>query len=369
MDRRLVQLLVVVAALGPLAAVASAAPTGRPVTVVEPDSITVDPSSAKPTTLTISNSSERALTVRFSAVLDDGTATVRPRRSTIRPYGTERVGLTVSPADKSASTEGDLVVTPIARGSLRRAIGPSTSVPIAVDAPTDDSRAEWLLLGLSFLVAAWIVFVHCWLRMPHRFKVVRRTMGPVGWDFSQSWGSNLTAVGAVIATVLAANVLPNDTAYISSDGYTILSLSFGIMVVVAPFLYVATQRATPVAGAAGPKLRGRVWAFLIACVVTLWGVLGELATSGMIFAEIEKAGSLPSHVAAFAIVLLAVTVGLVYLYATTTIGAIVESQGYLKHRGRANRRQAEASVPATTLGPPATAPAGNGVRQPSWQLL
>jgi hypothetical protein len=373
MGRRLAQLVVIGAAIGSLAGGASASVQTGPVTVAAPDSISVDPSSAQTTTLTLSSSSATVRTVRFAVLLDKGAVNVRPGHTSIGPYATRRVRLTLIAADKSLSTQGDLVITPVAaRNGKGAAIAPSTSVPVVVKPATDDSHAEWILLGLSFLVAAWIVFVHCWFRMPHRFKIFGRTMGSVGWDFSKSWASNLTAVGAVVAAVLSASILPENTRYISSDGYTILSLEFGIMVVVAPFVYSATQLAKVQKGKE-PAYKGHVWAFLIACVVTLWGVIGELGTSGLIFVEIEKAGSLPSHVAILGVTLIAVTFFLIWRYSSTTIGAIVESQGYLKQRRRAARIRAEHANPANTLAAaavvPGPGPPSQELEQPRWPVL
>src|SRR5437588_2643661 len=77
-------------------------------------------------------------------------------------------------------------------------------------------------------------------------------MGPVGWDFSKSWGSTLAAFGAVLGTILAtAGVLPATTKYLTNDTYAALNLLFGVIVIFAPLVYIAFQRVEKRRGKSG----------------------------------------------------------------------------------------------------------------------
>jgi hypothetical protein len=350
-----------------LASPAHAADNG-PISAAAPTTISVDPSAGKPTTLTLENSSEQPVKVGFTTLLDKGNATVKPTTTTVPAFGTKRVDVVISSTDKTLSTSGDFVVTPIAAtsGAQPKANGPSAAVELTLKPLIDYVRTAWLLVG-GALVAAFLVVRRCWVRIPHRWAVLLRLMGPVGWDFSTSWASNITVVGAVLGTVLSASVLPHETHYISKDGYTILNLLFGIIVVAAPFVFSATRIAKVTPGAV-PKFKGLVLGFLAACLFTLWGVLGELATVGLIFREIQLAGSFPSSVVYLLYGLLVIAIVLTYFYAVGTTGAIIESQGFPKPGKRSERRKAEVeeSAAAETNRRRVMTPLDSA---PEWKLL
>ncbi len=121
---------------------------------------------------------------------------------------------------------------------------------------------------------------------------LRKKIGGPSWDFSKSWASNVTVVGAILGTVLSAKVLPaNPTVVASPNGYTALSLLFGALVVLAPLVFVALRSGNP--STTNQTVEGRGWTFLLATAVSLWGVVGELVTVGLVLYEAQNGGTLP----------------------------------------------------------------------------
>jgi hypothetical protein len=59
------------------------------------------------------------------------------------------------------------------------------------------------------------------------------------FDFSKSFASTLTVVGALLGTAIAAGVLPDDTGSPSKEAFTALNLVFGVGVVVTGVVYAA----------------------------------------------------------------------------------------------------------------------------------
>ncbi len=165
------------------------------------------------------------------------------------------------------------------------------------------STTAWVVL--ASLLAGLAVVLVAWLGAPPEGssrKERARTLptadvGRLDFDFSKSFASNLTVVGAILTAVLGAKVLPSQLAtpkpdvVMSQNGYTSLSLLFALLVVVAPFVYVALR-----AGVVGPdglpKGSGRGWAFLLASWLTVWGAIGQMATVGLVFYEGKHAGTL-----------------------------------------------------------------------------
>jgi hypothetical protein len=86
-----------------------------------------------------------------------------------------------------------------------------------------------------------------------------------------------------------SNILP-------SSAYSGLGIFFGTLVIVAPLLYNGTTRrvsvSSPAARDTAAEYHGTVRGFLLAALVTEWGLLGSVATVFMTLLELEHAGSL-----------------------------------------------------------------------------
>jgi hypothetical protein len=112
------------------------------------------------------------------------------------------------------------------------------------------------------------------------------------WSFSSSWLTNITALGAVLGTVLGATGFLADVLPGTDTGrFTGLSVLFGAFVIAAPIVYTATSKwvfASSSGGNPDPNgnggaadtlvSMGRVWGVIAAAAVTLAGVVGELGT-------------------------------------------------------------------------------------------
>ena len=174
----------------------------------------------------------------------------------------------------------------------------------------DGAALVWGSLALSFILVAgrWLT-----LYSTHDLK---DPLGMVEWSFTDSWASTLTAVGALLGTVLAiSGIIPEDAEPLASNALTGLNLFFGALVVIAPLVFSAVQRVVspPHANDEGPRYKGFVWGFLMACFFTLWGVLGELGTLFVLLREVE-AGFLPESVTSLFGGVLAVAIVAVSVY-------------------------------------------------------
>jgi hypothetical protein len=120
-------------------------------------------------------------------------------------------------------------------------------------------------------------------------------VGPLNFDFSKSFASNLTVLGAILTAVLGAKLLPEQSGttgkdvVMSQNGYTSLSLLFAILVIVGPFIYVALRTGVRLGTDGGAVGNGRGFAFLLATLLTVWGAIGQMATVGLIFYEGKRA--------------------------------------------------------------------------------
>ena len=173
------------------------------------------------------------------------------------------------------------------------------------------------IVVVSSLLAGLVLVALPWLASHEPLSVLGASIGPLNWDFSTSWGSNLTVVGAILGTVLSANILPGATVLASADGYTSLSLLFGVLVVLAPFVFTALRTGT--ATTHGPEYQGLGVGFLLACWVTLWGVTGELVTVGLVFYEAQHAHVLALGAVLPAWIALGAGLALTAYYALLTI--------------------------------------------------
>lgn len=153
--------------------------------------------------------------------------------------------------------------------------------------------AAGLGAGLLFL-AVMLILVGKWHGKFGTLGAVVATGS--GWSFSSSWLTNITALGAVLGTVLGATGFLADVLPGTDTGrFTGLSVLFGAFVIVAPIIYTATSKWVFVSSSGGnPRPNpnpagngsaadtlvsmGRVWGVIAAAAVTLAGVVGELGT-------------------------------------------------------------------------------------------
>lgn len=125
---------------------------------------------------------------------------------------------------------------------------------------------------------------------------MRDEMGLPMWDYSKSWASNLTAAGAILGSALTVMVLPESTYILSKSIYLALSYLFLGLATLAPFIYNSIRKPlvsqTPDASGSTLTYHGYVILFLVSSMLTVWAVLGQLATVFIIFDEIYRSSSL-----------------------------------------------------------------------------
>jgi hypothetical protein len=258
-----------------LASWAGAAP---PVTVLSPETLKVSAHDAKPTTITLRNDGAGSADVDLTTILVEGSATVAPRRVTIGSYEVKQFKITIAANSDDRDTTGELLLT--ASGAAPAA------VPLVIEPKKGYDDGTALLIICPLLAAAVIVVARL------ATVDVTNVLGPANWDYSQSWATSLTLVGALLGTVLGAGVLPDKLDLFTKAGYSAFNVLFGMLVLAAPLLYTALQTRGKDAAGRKQQYEGTIWAFGVASVATLWGVFGQLATVGLLFREIQKAGNL-----------------------------------------------------------------------------
>ena len=301
-----------------LAAAASAAP---PVTVLSPMTLTVQAAEPTTETLTVRNDGSSVSTLQLTSMLDAGSAQVQPTQVTIPAFGVKAFQVTITADRNDRSANGQLVLT--APGA------PPAAVPVVIEPEQSRSWSAALLIFVPLLGAAVLVIV--------RLRTVdhRGPFGPANWDYSESWATSLTLVGALLGTVLGAGVLPDNLDLFSKAGYAGFNVLFGMLVVVAPLVYAAGQRRIKDSEDKKQQYQGTTLAFALASIVTLWGVFGELATIGLLYREIEKAGELNTFLVAVSWGVLSLVFLVTVLYSVKRMRQIAESEPADKGTGLA----------------------------------
>jgi hypothetical protein len=164
---------------------------------------------------------------------------------------------------------------------------------------------------------------------------------PPKWSF-ESWATHLTAVGALLGTVLGTASLPETPTQIDKTSLVALSLLFGALVVVAPFVFEAIQRPTQPTSAESEGGSGFVCVLLLSCAITSGAVIGEIVTLGLASWEITGggAGGVLIEIGLGVLFVLAVY----YVTVTACNAAMTDWQA-----------QAKASAPAPAIGAPGLA--------------
>ena len=156
------------------------------------------------------------------------------------------------------------------------------------------TNEDWIvfgaLVGSALLVA--ISGIAGGVRSP---KDIVRQMGPANFDFTKSFASTITTVGAVLTTLLAAkNLITSPKPHLDQPTYAALSLFFALLVVLAPFTYRAMSVTKPVRTAQGADIQSQGYAggFLLATWLTLWAVLGEVIVIFFFLTDLQGSAGL-----------------------------------------------------------------------------
>ena len=235
--------------------------------------------------------------------------------------------------------------------------------------------AQWALYLLIFgpAVGAGVFVTARWLLPTPGPCTLTSRLGPADWSFSTSWASNITVVGALLGTILSAGVLP-DATKVSKATYAGLNLFFGVLILVAPLLYTATQNAVEVHRRDPEKetqYQGYVFAFLAASAITLWAVVGELVTVLLLFREIRVGNSIPEPAIWVMGAIIVLACLLLARYAWTTIDTVITTECELRPARQARKRQLHEHMLARRSLPDASVPDVKEIEpeRAAWQLL
>lgn len=195
--------------------------------------------------------------------------------------------------------------------------------------------AVWVVLGVAALftivTVAWIVA---------RLKSLAHGLGKKlhlekGWKFSENWASTLVAVGALLATVLAASDIFDAYLFgVQKHTFIGLSLLFAGFVAAAPMVLMALAR-----NESGTSVH-TVRSLLAGSSATLMAVYGQLATIALVVWAADP--ELPEQI--FLYGLLAVAAIFVAFYAKTTVTVMADTPPpppVADEEGQAEQRPAE----------------------------
>ena len=271
-------------------------------------------------TVVVRNDGAAVDDLTFKAVGKDGDKiAVEVDKTSIDTNTAAPVTLTFKPTDADLKFSGVLLATAAdsAPGTVTMSLAPEKS-------------ARWwlyLVILLPLLVGGVLVIIR-WMTFHEAGCGLKSRVGPANWDFSKSWGSNLTVVGALLGTILSSSALPEQMAT-SKATYAGLNLLFGVLILVAPLVYTATQTPNSVHRTKllkEPQYQGYVASLLVASAVTLWAVIGELTTVVLLFEEIRTSRSLPVFAIVLLVVLVAAAAALLCFYAFRALGWILKRQ-------------------------------------------
>ncbi len=249
------------------------------------------------TTVTIRNNGPSVEEVQFFATLQDGNGAVTnigpltPQPPTAQSFRVTIFTLNL-PTTTKQPLSGHLTIngvnSTVLPGVRKLSISPAFVPPPYVTNVKPKDVLIWVVaLGIASLLVVGAKF---W---PPGLKLGKVMKGPPNWDTKGSWATNLTAVGAVLNLVSAENILPETTKYLTSAQYSALALLFSALALIAPAIFIFINRRDPSqAAAAEPVAQSWVWVFLLASIMTLWAVYGQLLLALLILDELRVANTL-----------------------------------------------------------------------------
>jgi hypothetical protein len=271
-----------------LLAISHAEAQGTELDFVSPESVTADLSgkSSEELSVWLKNGTDKAVSPEFEAVLENGDGEAAGATVAVvgdmRSVGADEVARFRLRLEDATKSSGQLVakapgVTP-------------ASVAITVGPKLDLSRGVNGALIFPFVAAFVLVLVAA--VVAGALSKLTAELGTAELEFSKAFASTLTAVGALLGTIISASVLPEDTVNLSKAGFTGLNLTFGIAIAVAGVVYSAVQKSfvEESGGKKERKLKGYTLPFLLAALITTWAVYGEIWTMWRMFEEIGRAG-------------------------------------------------------------------------------
>ena len=291
MRRRVLPIVLTVLALCAANAATASAASGE-LSFVEPEKVTVTYNGERSGEVSIwlKNDGAEEVTPEFTTVLENGDG--EPAAASVEVLGE---GATAGQAAPLASGKVDryrLVFVKPSKSSgqlVASAAGvePAT-VPLSIgpDLPSTRGIDAALLIPLGIAVV-WLIIA--WLLGGGNTSLRDKLGGTAELDFSKSFASTLTAVGALLGTIIAAGVLPEETVKLSRGGFVGLNLTFGVAIVIAAAVassFMSSEAMKNKDGKSEWKVEGYAWTFMLSALITLWAVFGELFAIWLLIGEL-----------------------------------------------------------------------------------
>jgi hypothetical protein len=252
---------------------------------VEPSTLSLSSDSSGGQTEAVSvwirNSTTSALTPRLQARVEDTDANPDDKLKVTQADGSPvpaipagdvaLARIVVTGITSSTNVSGQLVARAdgAAPGSVGLTISPK---------PDFQHRASWILL-VTFGIGALLVAT-AWAVGDSAGLSARLTDHDL--DFTDGFASTLTLIAALLATVVSAGVLPDDTVWLSKGTYVALNIIFGALIAGGTLVFGAFQTKE------GDGMHGYVWSFVIAAALTAWAAFGEIVTLWYLIWDINQ---------------------------------------------------------------------------------
>jgi len=191
-----------------------------------------------------------------------------------------------------------------------------------LDTPTEITMGTLLLAIILTVFVYWRIHADKNIVSLHlKRSLLTHCMGKPEWDLSKSWATSLTALGALLGTVISGGLTRNMT----NAG---LNLFFGVLVLIAPILYTATARyiETGTGDEKRHEAQGFVGIFLLTNLLIVWAVLGELITVLIILYNVASTTILTSPIKYIFLIFLVAALVCVGVYVLRTLPWTVHDQ-------------------------------------------
>jgi hypothetical protein len=169
-----------------------------------------------------------------------------------------------------------------------------------------------------------------------RAQLRKRATGPK-WTFA-SWASILTALGAVLGTVLTGVTLPEVVSQIDKETLVELNLLFLALIAVAPFAFYAVRARDTTEADQAAGLTGYNAMLLFSCCLTCGAVVGQIGTLALLAWELIGGGFWGWFAVAFAGVL--ALLSLAYGFQTTVRLVVTDWEAIAKADAEAAKKVA-----------------------------
>jgi hypothetical protein len=231
-------------------------------------------------------------------VFNDSDAPVAPL---VRLEAASPRGITLNPVDAGAISPGEARAIPLeftglanadqkVTGELLVSGGATPLLRQVTITPGPQPFVRWpllipLLAALSGALMLGLVLVNRRLRG----KLDRPAPG-LSLDLGKSFATNLTAIGAVAATVLTGITYPDVPDQMSKNSVTQMVVLFAALVVLAPFIHLGLRSRAPGDPQGKPGAYAELTAgntgLVITCCMTMVAVLGQLLTLALLTWEL-----------------------------------------------------------------------------------